>query len=118
MEKLIHTWAPTVKSLGGAVSRILRETVTGSPAWGVFVLCSAYFVARCLYNLYFHPLRKIPGPRIAAMTSLYDFWYDVVKGGTYLWEIGKMHDIYGKTTRREFPLEALATRSSAVLRSG
>ena len=96
MEKLIHTWAPTVKSLGVVGSRALRKTAGNSPTWTVFVLCGIYFIARCIYNLYFHPLRKIPGPRIAAMTSFYDFWYDVVKGGTYLWEIGKMHDIYGK----------------------
>jgi hypothetical protein len=99
MEKLIYTWAPTIESLSIAVSRALRETARNSPAWGAFVLCSVYFVARCIYNLYFHPLRKIPGPRIAAMTSFYDFWYDVVKGGTYLWEIGKMHETYGKITR-------------------
>lgn len=96
MEK---TWAPTVASLGVAMSGLLRRAAGGSPAWGVFVLCGVYCVARCIYNLYFHPLRKIPGPRIAAMTSLYDFWYDVVKGGTYLWEIGKMHEVYGKITR-------------------
>ncbi|KAK8130693.1 trichodiene oxygenase [Apiospora kogelbergensis] len=33
------------------------------------------------------------------MTPFYDFWYDVVKGGTYLWEIRKMHDIYGPIVR-------------------
>jgi len=64
--------------------------------WTATMLCGIYFVVRCIYNLYFHPLRKIPGPRIAAMTSFYDFWYDVVKGGTYLWEIRRMHEIYGK----------------------
>jgi hypothetical protein len=98
MEKLIHTWAPdaTAKSLGAADSRALIETAGNSPAWTVSMLCGIYVVVRCIYNLYFHPLRKIPGPRITAITSFYDFWYDVVKGGTYLWEIRRMHEVYGK----------------------
>ncbi|KAL9619844.1 MAG: hypothetical protein Q9160_005584 [Pyrenula sp. 1 TL-2023] len=101
MEKLILTWAPnaTAKPLGVAGSRALREAANISPAWTVFMLWGIYFVARCVYNLYFHPLRKIPGPHIAAMTSFYDFWYDVIKGGTYLWEIRKMHETYGPIVR-------------------
>ena len=57
------------------------------------------FVLRCLYNLWWHPLRKIPGSRLAAMTGLYEFWYDVVLDGQYLFEIQKMHDKYGKMAK-------------------
>ena len=98
MESFINSWAPnaTLKSWEVVGSRALRVTAGNSPARTVLLLWGIYFIARCIYNLCFHPLHKIPGPRIAAMTSLYDFWYDAVKGGTYLWEISKMHDIYGK----------------------
>ncbi|KAI1329906.1 cytochrome P450 [Xylariaceae sp. FL0255] len=32
---------------------------------------SAYYFARIVYNLYFHPLSKYPGPRLAASTNLW-----------------------------------------------
>lgn len=57
----------------------------------------AYLVLRSIYRLYFHPLRHIPGPRLAAISSLYEFYYDVVCQGRYLWEIERLHAIYGTT---------------------
>ena len=48
-----------------------------------------------VYRLYFSPLAKFPGPRIAAATLWYEFYYDVVKGGRYTWKIGELHDHYG-----------------------
>jgi hypothetical protein len=62
-----------------------------------FVFVVIYAVTRCIYNLFMHPLRKIPGPKLAGICSIYDFYYDVVKGGTYLWKIREMHDRYGKS---------------------
>lgn len=61
-------------------------------AFGTLVI---YQVARCLYDLFFHPLRNFPGPKLAAVGSYYEFYYDVIKDGTYLWEIEKMHQTYG-----------------------
>ena len=55
-----------------------------------------FVLAKCFYNLFLHPLRRFPGPRFAAMTSLYEFWFDVIQDGQYLWEIEKMHRQYGK----------------------
>ena len=60
------------------------------------LLCSCFVVFSCVYNLYLHPLRKIPGPKLAAMWSCYEFYFDVIKDGTYLWEIRRMHAKYGK----------------------
>ncbi|KAK1492450.1 trichodiene oxygenase [Colletotrichum tamarilloi] len=75
----------------------LGETNCGDLARRLFFIWTGYVVVRCIYNLYFHPLSKIPGPWLAAMTPLCDFWYDAVKNGNYLWEIQKMHEKYGKT---------------------
>jgi hypothetical protein len=36
-----------------------------------------------------------PGPKLAALTLWYEFYYDVIKGGKYTWEIGRMHEKYG-----------------------
>lgn len=53
-------------------------------------------VLRTVYHLYFHPLSNFPGPKLAAATFLYEFYYDVVKSGMYIWEIERMHEKYGK----------------------
>lgn len=58
-----------------------------------------YLIGGAVYRLYLHPLAKFPGPRIAALTLWYEFYYDVVKGGKYTWEIGQMHRRYGPIVR-------------------
>lgn len=60
------------------------------------VLALGSLVLRTVYHLYLHPLSKFPGPRIAAATYLYEFYYDVVKGGMYIWEVERMHEKYGQ----------------------
>ncbi|CEL06536.1 hypothetical protein ASPCAL09709 [Aspergillus calidoustus] len=56
-------------------------------------------VSRTIYRLYFHPLSHIPGPKLAAATHLYEFYYDVWRSGRYLFEIEKMHRQYGPIVR-------------------
>ncbi|KAI0000250.1 cytochrome P450 [Xylariaceae sp. FL0662B] len=60
----------------------------------------AYRVALFLYNISpFHPLYRVPGPKLAAMSYLYEFWYDFVLVGKYTHEIRKMHEKYGPIVR-------------------
>ncbi|RDW72779.1 cytochrome P450 [Aspergillus mulundensis] len=59
----------------------------------------AYLLIVCIYRLYFHPLSHIPGPRLAAITHGYEFYYDVIKKGTLIWEIQRLHEIYGPIIR-------------------
>ena len=54
-----------------------------------------YCIGLSVYRLYFHPLAKFPGPKIAAATLWVEFYYDVVCSGLYIWEIEKMHKKYG-----------------------
>lgn len=55
-----------------------------------------YRLLLALYNVSpFHPLHKFPGPRLAAASFLYEFWFDFVRHGRYVNEIRKMHEIYG-----------------------
>jgi hypothetical protein len=48
-----------------------------------------------IHRLYFHPLRKFPGPKLAAITHLYEFYYNLVQNGMFIWEVNKMHEKYG-----------------------
>ncbi|KAG6366081.1 hypothetical protein INS49_000257 [Diaporthe citri] len=70
-----------------------------SLALALVMICTVGIFSRCFYNLYLHPLGKIPGPKLAAMTSLPDFYYDIVKDGSYLFDIQKMHENYGPIVR-------------------
>lgn len=54
-----------------------------------------YSIALVIYRLYFHPLAKFPGPKLAAATLWYEFYYDVNKYGSYIWRIKEMHEQYG-----------------------
>ncbi|CAK7200919.1 hypothetical protein SEUCBS139899_003619 [Sporothrix eucalyptigena] len=65
-------------------------------ALGLFVL---YLVGLAVYRLYFHPLAKIPGPKLAAITTWYCAYFDVYLGGQYLWAIRDMHAKYGPVVR-------------------
>lgn len=62
----------------------------------VTTLLLLYLTIRLLiYRLCTHPLAAFPGPKLAAATFLYEFYYDVVKRGMYIWEIESMHEKYG-----------------------
>ncbi|KAH6706484.1 cytochrome P450 [Leptodontidium sp. MPI-SDFR-AT-0119] len=73
--------------------------LTFATVWQVLGLFVVYLLGLAVYRLYFSPLAKFPGPKIAALTSLYQFYYDVIKGGQYIWVIEEMHKKYGPIIR-------------------
>jgi len=58
-------------------------------------LFTAALLALSFYRLFLHSLAKFPGPKLAAITILYEFYYDAIKRGQYTFEIGRMHEKYG-----------------------
>jgi len=56
---------------------------------------AAYLVVLALYRLHLHPLARFPGPRLAAVTSWYEGYYEIVQNGQYSRHISKLHDHYG-----------------------
>lgn len=51
-----------------------------------------------IYQLYFHPLAKVPGPFFARAFYFYSFWYNLNGGRLYL-QIQKLHEQYGMRQR-------------------
>ena len=69
------------------------------PSWpwaSILVIAAAtWLMGGVLYRRYFHPLAKIPGPFLPAVTHLYQFFYCNVGGSRYYAQIEKMHKKYG-----------------------
>lgn len=71
--------------------------VTLANALHLVALWLLYHVLQALYNISpMHPLSHIPGPKLPAATLLYEFYYDMVLGGTYTKRIAQMHETYGE----------------------
>ena len=76
------------------------------------ILYTAYGV---IYRLCLSPIAHFPGRKLAALTSWYEFYFDVVKRGSYAWKIQEMHKIYGTTQaclRRTFDESDILCRSN------
>jgi hypothetical protein len=60
--------------------------------WFLYVL----YVSIC--RLFFHPLRYVPGPKLAALTQWVETYYECFKspGGQFMWEYQKWHEKYGR----------------------
>jgi hypothetical protein len=81
--------------LKSILSAILPTSTTLLILSGLAVAGVAYFAWSVVYNLYFHPLAKFPGPKLSAATKAYEFYFDVVKEGQFFNEIQRMHRVYG-----------------------
>lgn len=72
-------------------------TSASSPFFIYTVSISLYAVTRASYRLLLHPLAKFPGPKLAALTSWYEAFYDVT-GGRFPDVLTELHEIYGMMT--------------------
>ena len=61
-------------------------------AAGCFLL---YVLGLYAYRLLFHPLAKFPGPKLAAISNWYEFYWDVLQHGKFTEHIQALHKQYG-----------------------
>ena len=71
-----------------------KQAVSGSVA--VWLL---YLFSLGIYRLWLSPIAHLPGPKLAALTQYYEFYYDIVLGGQYTFKILEMHNKYGPVVR-------------------
>ena len=65
-------------------------------AAGVVASILLSWLTIAIHRLFFHPLAAFPGPKLAAITVLYEAYYDVWKGGKYIFKLNELHRKYGK----------------------
>ena len=51
------------------------------------------------YRLYVHPLANVPGPKLAAATRWYEFWYSGLRNNKYPLKLKQLHERYGPIVR-------------------
>jgi hypothetical protein len=60
------------------------------------LLASTFYTAGLgIYRLFFSPVARFPGPKIAALTQWYETYYDVYLDGKFLLHLEQLHEIYG-----------------------
>ncbi|KAK2809424.1 hypothetical protein FQN50_003883 [Emmonsiellopsis sp. PD_5] len=69
-------------------------------AQGLYALAGLVFIVYVaggvFYRLYLSPLAKFPGPKLAAATLWYEFYYDNIRRGQYTFKIIELHKKYGQ----------------------
>jgi hypothetical protein len=73
------------------LTQLSRTTVI----FAAFTLWIAYLAALAIYRLYFHPLAKFPGPKLAAVSKFYEMYYEVALRGQFTFHFKELHEKYG-----------------------
>jgi hypothetical protein len=68
------------------ITALLLSLFAGIIAWLIGVVG---------YRAFFHPLAKVPGPPLAALTYFYIFYFNVGKTSRLYAQIEKLHERYG-----------------------
>lgn len=61
----------------------------------ILLLLSVFVISRMIYRLFWHPLAKFPGPKLAAATNLYGAYYDLIHCGSLCRQVARLHVTYG-----------------------
>ena len=74
------------------------------------VVTVLWISSKVIYRLYLSPISQVPGPRLAAITSLYEQYYDLVFEGRFPWQIDELHQRYGIATTCSAAIDLTSSR--------
>ncbi|KUL84200.1 hypothetical protein ZTR_06934 [Talaromyces verruculosus] len=63
------------------------------------VIIAGYMIYLVVARLLLSPLARFPGPKLAALSNWYEFYYDVLQQGQFTAHIQKLHHEYGPIIR-------------------
>lgn len=73
----------------------LADGFSYSSVWGTSTsILVVYIITKALYRLYFHPLRRFPGPFLAKL-STFPAWWHSKNQDRHLWHLS-LQEKYGK----------------------
>ncbi|OJZ88942.1 hypothetical protein ASPFODRAFT_42057 [Aspergillus luchuensis CBS 106.47] len=78
---------------------LFEELSPSSVVTIALTLLLAYLIGCAVYRLYLSPIASFPGPPLAAVTWFYEFYYDAICGGRYIFKVKDMHKRYGPIVR-------------------
>ena len=95
-----------VRHIDSQLNRVLictQSLISKLTPWniaaGFLAILAVRVVAALIYRLYFHPLANVPGPRIAAMTRGYEFYYQALQHTKFPQKVKELHKQYGPIVR-------------------
>jgi hypothetical protein len=88
----------SIPSAGAVLNMYTADLVR--PSLGISLAAAVvalffYLTALYLYRIFLHPLAGYPGPKLAAASNWYEFYYDVVRRGDFTRHIQELHRKYG-----------------------
>ncbi|KAJ3545580.1 hypothetical protein NM688_g5608 [Phlebia brevispora] len=78
---------------------LLEEILTFKALATVVIAWVVWTLARGIYNIYWHPLSKYPGPTVAAFNIWWKFYHDVVADENLVDTLRVLHSKYGDVVR-------------------
>src|SRR5438034_7372176 len=69
---------------------------------------AVYVVGGVTYRLWFSPIARFPGPKLAAATLWYEFYYDNVLNGQFTFKIMELHKQYGQYIHSQPQMDGVA----------
>lgn len=69
---------------------LLNSAIETGALYGILMLL-LYTIYTVIWRLCLSPLAKYLGPKLAAITSGYEFYYEIVLLGRFPWEVERLH---------------------------
>ncbi|ERF72716.1 hypothetical protein EPUS_04769 [Endocarpon pusillum Z07020] len=79
------------------LTALFSRLVSNLPYTSLALLFCVAYVA--VYRIYFSPLAHVPGPKLAAVSSLYEFYHDCIRLGQFVFRLDELHKQYGPIVR-------------------